>query len=306
MTSPAVLSSSARLSLRLLSDRDSRVTPSKVGPSCGAIWSSVADNVSSDWFSDSVSVPAVFAVRSPTASVNEYGDDVREVGMTCLRIASCRYLPTPAPAPAHRAVSRSGCARWCPTRARTSRRSRSRPAHHRCPVKPLCTEPTLMPDTVTSLPMHQAAGLVEHRLIPHRRRPRHQPFRLQPDGDDEDGQDDADEAGLDEFGSAVLEHRAPRTFRSSCLTQGNTDGPALKVGGAERDSADVVLEEAAVGAQTRQLAVVAPAAAGSAASRRSLSLSSSGANRFSWSTVPASGGRASAEQVGQRRGAVVQ
>ncbi len=42
------------------------------------------------------------------------------------------------------------------------------------------------------------------------------------------------------------------------------------------------------------------------ASRRSLSLSTSGASRFNWSTVPASGARASTEQIGQRRGAVVQ
>ncbi len=37
VTSPAVFSSSARLSLRLLSDCDSRDSPSNVGPSCGAI-----------------------------------------------------------------------------------------------------------------------------------------------------------------------------------------------------------------------------------------------------------------------------
>ncbi len=58
VTSPALASRSPSVSLRLLSDRDSRVSPSNVGPSCGAIWSMVADSVSSDWLSDAVSVPA--------------------------------------------------------------------------------------------------------------------------------------------------------------------------------------------------------------------------------------------------------
>ena len=51
MTSPALLNRSPRFLLRLLRVRDNRVSPSKAGPSCGAIWSSVADSVSSDWFS---------------------------------------------------------------------------------------------------------------------------------------------------------------------------------------------------------------------------------------------------------------
>ena len=74
------------MSLRLFSDCDSRVSPSNVGPSCGAIWSIVADSVSSDWLSVSVSVPAVLVVRSLTASVSEYGDDVRDTGMTSVRM----------------------------------------------------------------------------------------------------------------------------------------------------------------------------------------------------------------------------
>ena len=82
VTSPALLRSSPSVWLRLLRDCDSRVTPSKAGPSCGAIWSSVADRVSSDWLSVSVFVPAMSVVRSPRASVSEYGEDVRETGMT--------------------------------------------------------------------------------------------------------------------------------------------------------------------------------------------------------------------------------
>ncbi len=39
-----------------------------------------------------MSVPAVLVVRSLTASVNEYGDDVRETGMT----SSGRSVPLPA------------------------------------------------------------------------------------------------------------------------------------------------------------------------------------------------------------------
>ena len=63
VTSAGVLEQSARVSLRLFSDRDSRVSPSNVGPSCGAIWSRVSDSVSSDWLSAAVSVPAVLVGR---------------------------------------------------------------------------------------------------------------------------------------------------------------------------------------------------------------------------------------------------
>ncbi len=47
-TSLALLSRSPSDSLRAFNDLDNLVRPSKVGPSCGAIWSSVADSVSSD------------------------------------------------------------------------------------------------------------------------------------------------------------------------------------------------------------------------------------------------------------------
>ena len=66
---------------------------------------------------------------------------------------------------------------------------------------------------------------------------------------------------------------------------------SLQIGDPNGDAAQVVVHEAAVGADPRELAVVL---------RRPLqrhvdqplSLSSSGATRFSWSTVPARGGRA--------------
>ena len=56
VTALALLSRSARLVLRLLRLCDNRLTASKVGPNCGAIWLSVADNVSSDWFKVAVFV----------------------------------------------------------------------------------------------------------------------------------------------------------------------------------------------------------------------------------------------------------
>ena len=52
VTSLALLSRSPRVLLRPLRVCDSRVSPSKVGPNCGAIWLIVSDSVSSDWFSD--------------------------------------------------------------------------------------------------------------------------------------------------------------------------------------------------------------------------------------------------------------
>ncbi len=194
VTSPAVFSSSARLSLRSLSDLDSRDRPSKVGPNCGAIWSSVVDSVSSDWLSVSVSVPAVLAVSSLTASV-------KRVRRRCPRHRNelsggpaCRCPPTPGPAPARRAGFRCGCARWCPIRARTL------PSMVKVTsASPLSssiddTAPTLIPDTVTSLPTTRPPASVNSAwyLTP----VAHCSSRsgCRPDGDDEDDQDDADEA----------------------------------------------------------------------------------------------------------------
>ncbi len=51
------------------------------------------DSVSSDWLSDWVSVPAVLVVRSLTASVSEYGEEVRVLGMT----SPGRIVPVPRP-----------------------------------------------------------------------------------------------------------------------------------------------------------------------------------------------------------------
>ncbi len=65
------LEQSAQVPPRLLSARDTRLRPSNVGPSSGAIWSSVAESAFSDWFSVSVLVPAMLVVRSETASLSE-------------------------------------------------------------------------------------------------------------------------------------------------------------------------------------------------------------------------------------------
>ena len=151
VTSPAVLSNSDRLSLRLLSDRDNRDRPSKVGPSCGEIWSRVCARVSNDWFSESVSVSAVFAVSSLTASVNEYGDDVRGTGMTFWG----SRLPLPSESRASTRSPSSVPVRMC---AVVSEPSGYLPATvNPTSASPLSspiddTEPTLIPDTVTSLP----------------------------------------------------------------------------------------------------------------------------------------------------------
>ncbi|CNI64475.1 Uncharacterised protein [Mycobacterium tuberculosis] len=71
MMSPVFLKRSLRFLLRLLRVRDSRVSASKAGPICGAIWFSVAASVSSDWFRAAVLVPAVSEAKSLTASVSE-------------------------------------------------------------------------------------------------------------------------------------------------------------------------------------------------------------------------------------------
>ena len=151
VTSAAVCSSSARLSLRLLSDCDRRDNPSNVGPSCGAIWSSVCASVSSDWLSDSVLVAAVLAVSSLTASVSEYGDEVRDVGMTCcgssvpLPSESSANTRSPSSVPVRMWAVVSEPSAYLPSIVKPTRAS---------PLSSLIddTEPTLIPDTVTSLP----------------------------------------------------------------------------------------------------------------------------------------------------------
>ena len=107
--------------------------------------------MSSDWLSVSVSVPAVFVVRSLTASVNEYGDDVREAGMTWFGGS----VPLPADSSASTRSPSSVPVRMCAVVSEPS-------AYLPSIVKPTSasplsssideTEPTLMPETVTSLP----------------------------------------------------------------------------------------------------------------------------------------------------------
>ena len=82
VTSAVFLSRSAIVSLRLLRDLRQPGQAVERGPNCGAIWSMVLASTSRDWFSDWVSVAATLVVRSLTASVSEYGDAVRDTGMT--------------------------------------------------------------------------------------------------------------------------------------------------------------------------------------------------------------------------------
>lgn len=94
VTSAALFRRSASDSLRPLMVCDSCVRPSKAGPSWGAIASMVSDSASSDWFSAPVSVAAVLPVKSLTASVREYGEDVWVNGMVS---AECRVPARPVP-----------------------------------------------------------------------------------------------------------------------------------------------------------------------------------------------------------------
>src|ERR1700722_15861541 len=148
----ALLSSSARLVLRLLRLCDNRLTASKVGPNCGAIWLSVADSVSRDWFKVAVFVSPAYDVKSLTASVNEYGEPVREIGMT----SSGCIIPVPADSKVRTRSPSSEPVRMC---AVVSVPSGTLPfIVNVTSASPLRndtsdTVPTLIPDTVTALPV---------------------------------------------------------------------------------------------------------------------------------------------------------
>ncbi len=107
--------------------------------------------MSSDWFSAAVSVPAVSVVKSLTASVSEYGEEVRETGMTSI---GC-IVPLPADSSVSTRSPSSDPVRMC---AVVSDPSRTLPLTvNVTSASPSCSDtsdtvPTLMPDTVTSLP----------------------------------------------------------------------------------------------------------------------------------------------------------
>src|ERR1700756_5423454 len=151
LTSLALLSSAPKDWLRLLRLRDNRVTASKVGPNCGAIWLSVADNVSRDWFKVVVLVSPAYDVKSLTASVNEYGEPVREIGMT----SSGCIIPLPADSTVSTRSPNSVPVRMC---ALVSVPSGTLPfivnVTSASPLRNATSDtvPTLIPDTVTALP----------------------------------------------------------------------------------------------------------------------------------------------------------
>ena len=98
-----------------------------------------------------MSVPAVFVVRSPTASLSEYGDDVREAGMTSVRFS----VPLPADSSVSTRSPRSvPVLMWAvvsdPSGYLLSmvNATRASPSSSETSV----TAPTLIPDSVTSLP----------------------------------------------------------------------------------------------------------------------------------------------------------
>ncbi len=197
MTSAALLSRLASESLRSLSMRESRLTPSKVGPSCGEIRSMVSDNVFNDWLSMAVSVSAVLAVKSLSDCVSEYGEPVRDTGIT----SDAFSVPLPSDSNVStRWPSRVPVRMW----AVVSEPRRTPPLTRKVTsALPRCsatsdTVPTLTPDTFTSLPgtrppasLNTAWCLIdvaqEISLL-----------RRKPHGDDEQNQYQADEAGPDE------------------------------------------------------------------------------------------------------------
>ena len=142
-----------------------------------------------------MSVPAVLVVRSLTASVSEYGDDVRVIGMT----SSGCSVPLPADSRVSTRWPSSDPVRMCAVVSEPSWTvavdGERRPARRRRCSDMVDTVPTLIPDTVTSLPVRQAAGLGKQRLVADRGGPRQQLLGLQPDGDDQHDQDNADESG---------------------------------------------------------------------------------------------------------------
>ncbi len=199
-------------------------------------------------------VPAVFDVRSLTASVSEYGDDVRVVGNRLLRIecAAARRVQCQHP------LAEQGAGADVRGGVRAERvLAVDREADERIAVDEFDRRhrTDLDPRHGDVIARDNAACLGEQRLIPQRRRPLDEPLGLQPDGDDENDQDNADEARPDQLVSAVLQHLAVHAPSRILLDPRELDGVSLKVAGAEGDSTDVVREERAVAADPSELAV---------------------------------------------------
>jgi hypothetical protein len=107
--------------------------------------------VSSDWFREAVSVPAVFVVNSSTAWVSEYGEEVRVAGMTSIGL----IVPSPLDSNVNTRSPRRVPVRTC---AVVSEPSETVPSivNITTALRPCSdtfeTLPTLMPEMITSLP----------------------------------------------------------------------------------------------------------------------------------------------------------
>ncbi len=105
-----------------------------------------------DRFSESVSVPSTSVARSPTASDNEYGDEVRDIGITALG----RMVPLPVESTVSTRCPSSEPVLMCAVLAEPSCTAPFTVNVTR--TSPFLSDmsetlPTLMPDTVTSLPV---------------------------------------------------------------------------------------------------------------------------------------------------------
>ena len=211
---------------RLATAGSARRTSGPAAARSGRGWST---SVSSDWLSAAVSVPAVFVVSSLTASVSEYGDDVRDTGMTSLGCS----VPLPADSSVSTRSPSSVPVRMC---AVVSSRARTLPSM----VKPTSASP------LSQRHVGHRADLDARTPSRRCRRRCHPPRRTAPDSgatsptarsrsgckpdrDDEDDQDDADEAGPDECGSAILQHLRFRAPSVVLLDPGEDHGAALQV-----------------------------------------------------------------------------
>ena len=99
--------------------RDSRVSPSKVGPELrGDLVDGRRQRVQR-LVERAVLVAAALVVRSLTASVSEYGDDVRASRDDVGRMHRAAARPAPGSGFVRPAVIRCGCVRWFATPSRT-------------------------------------------------------------------------------------------------------------------------------------------------------------------------------------------
>ena len=167
-------------------------------------------------------------VRSLTASVSEYGDDVRDIGMTSIE----RIVPLPADSSVSTRSPSSVPVLMCavvsepsailPSMVNVTRASPllQRHVRHRADLDARHRH---------GVAHGEAAGFGKQGLVADRGRQRPQLLGLKTHGDDEQDQHHADEPGANEPASAVLKHLGSAHLPPSCVMAG-------KHGGAARES----------------------------------------------------------------------